>query len=374
MIPSHEPDDASVGILYLVGHFMLGGTERHVLRVLEGIDRSRIRPYVGTLKIGGTWFETFRRLEVPHHLIGLEAPVIDPRYLPRLARLAAFIRRHRIRIVHAYGWETQMLACALRLMCPWIRLIGTRRTLAELEPTHHIEGYRLTTRFFNRIIAVSESARRSSILAEGLDPERIGVIPNGIELQGLPVRRPPEQAQPLRIGTVANVKRRKGYFWALRGLAELARRGVDFEYRVIGRDDTGGELEREARELGIADKIRFRGELPRPLDELIDLHVFLFPTYNEGMSNALLEAMAIGTPIVATRVPGNVDLIRDGQEGLLVAVDDPSGLADRLEWAAAHGEEMEQLGRQARQRVEQSFTLEHMLDSMDHLYSEVLSC
>jgi glycosyltransferase involved in cell wall biosynthesis len=175
----------------------------------------------------------------------------------------------------------------------------------------------------------------------------------------------------LRIGTVANVRRRKGYFWAIEALAELARRGVSFEYHVVGRADTGEELPARARQLGIADRLVFHGQVDDPKALVASWHVFLFPTYHEGMSNALLEAMMIGTPPIATDIPANRDMIEDGVHGRLVAPDDTRALADLLEWAARDPDALEGLGRAARRRALDQFSMSRMLTAMETLYSEI---
>lgn len=360
------------GVLYMVGSFMLGGTERHVLRVLEGLDRSRIRPFVATRTAGAIWHDRFLAMDVPCFDLALAARVVDPRYLPKMLRLASFVRRNRIRIVHAYSWEMQMLALYLKLLCPGVVLIGTRRTVAELEQTHHLAAYRRTNRFFRKIVAVSETARRSAIEAEGIPPEQIIAIPNGIDVGALPERRVPPPGGSFRIGTVANVKRRKGYFWAVEALAELAKTGRHFEYHAIGRADTGDELLRHAEGLGLAGRVVMHGEVEDPAPLVAGLHAFFFPTYHEGMSNALLEAMAIGVPVLATDIPGNRDLIRDGVEGRLVVPEDRAGAAHHLEWMAAHPAEREALGRAARERVLAEFTLARMISRMESLYDEML--
>ena len=367
-----EAPEAPLAVLYMVGKFMLGGTERHVLRVLQRVDRRHVHPHAAALSAGGIWFDRVADLGVPFFEIGLEARPVDPRYLPRILGLRRFAREHGIRIVHAYGWEMQMLACWLKILCPDLVLVGTRRTVAALERDLHLLAYRATHRLFDRIVAVSESARASAIEAEGLSPDRICTIPNGIEVDGLPQRRASTSGL-LRIGTVANVKRRKGYFWAVEGLAELERRGVPFEYHVIGRPDTGDDLERRARELGIADRLRFHGEVAEPASLVADLDVFLMPTYQEGMSNAVLEAMAMGLPVVATRVTGNVDVIQDGVDGRLIEPEDRAGLAAVLEWIANDRASAEALGQAARQRVLREFTLDRMLDRMARLYGELVA-
>jgi glycosyltransferase involved in cell wall biosynthesis len=358
-------------VLFLVGKFMAGGTEQHVLRVLEGLDRTRVRPVVGMLTASDLWFDRFRALDVPYEVLGLELRPVDPRYLGPMMRLARFVRRHGVEIVHAYGWEMQMLACWLKILAPGVRLVGTRRTVAELQPAHHLTAYRLVNRLFAKTVAVSETARRSAIDAEGLHPARIVVIPNGVDPTRLPSRPEPGPPSPLRVGTVANVKRRKGYFWAVEGLAELARRGVDFEYHVIGRSDTGDELPARVRALGIEKRVVWHGQVDDPGPLVARLHVFLFPTYHEGMSNALLEAMMIGVPPLATNISANCDMIRDGIDGLLIAPEDTCRLADRLEWGARHPLELEALGQAARRRSLEEFSLARMLHAMESLYQEL---
>jgi glycosyltransferase involved in cell wall biosynthesis len=358
-------------VLFLVGKFMAGGTEQHVLRVLEGLDRRRVRPVVGMLVATDLWFDRFKALDVPYVVLGLESWPVDPRYLRPLLALARFLRRHRVEIVHAYGWEMQMLACWLKLLVPGVRLIGTRRTVSELEKPHHLTAYRLVNGLFDRVVAVSESARRSAIEAERLDPARIVVIPNGLDPSGLPTRPHPGPPRPLRIGTVANVRRRKGYFWAIEGLGELARRGVSFAYHVVGRADTGEDLLARAKELGIGDRLVVHGQVEDPKALVASWHVFLFPTYHEGMSNALLEAMMIGTPPIATDIPANRDMIVDRVQGRLVALEDTHGLADLLEWGVREPQELEELGRAARRRALQEFSLSQMLSAMERLYAEV---
>ncbi len=356
---------------FLVGKFMAGGTEQHVLRVLAGLDRRHVRPVVGMRVATDLWFDRFKALDVPYAVLGLESWPVDPRYVRPLLGLARFLRRHRVELVHAYGWEMQMLACWLKLLVPGVRLIGTRRTVSELETPHHLLAYRLVNRLFDRVVAVSESARRSAIEAERLDPARIVAIPNGLDPTGLPARPHPGPPRPLRIGTVANVRRRKGYFWAIEGLAELARRGVPFEYHVVGRADSGDDLSARAKELGIAERLVVHGQVEDPKALVASWHVFLFPTYHEGMSNALLEAMMIGTPPIATDIPANRDMIEESVHGRLVAPEDTCGLADLLEWGAREPEALEELGRAARRRALDEFSLSRMLSSMERLYAEI---
>jgi glycosyltransferase involved in cell wall biosynthesis len=115
----------------------------------------------------------------------------------------------------------------------------------------------------------------------------------------------------------------------------------------------------------------FHGQVEDPKALVASWHVFLFPTYHEGMSNALLEAMMIGTPPIATDIPANRDMIQDEVHGRLVAVEDAHGLADLLEWGAREPQALEELGGAARRRALLEFSLSRMLFSMERLYAEL---
>jgi teichuronic acid biosynthesis glycosyltransferase TuaC len=194
------------------------------------------------------------------------------------------------------------------------------------------------------IIAVSQSLKDVAV-GLGISPERIKVIPNGVDLGkfhpvpraaaretcGLPADRPV-------ILTVGGIYEGKGQHLVIEALAGLSARYPNALYVMVGGDRRDGYPER-LRELaarsGLADRLRFVGSQPHtalaPWYSAAD--VFCLATQSEGWANVLLEALACGTPVVATRVGGNAEIVREERDGLLVPFGDVPALARGLERA-----------------------------------------
>ena len=142
---------------------------------------------------------------------------------------------------------------------------------------------------------------------------------------------------------------------------------------VVGDGPLREELAREAARLGIAPHVQLLGDLADVRFALEALDVFVLPSRTEGMSNALLEAMAMGLPVVATAVGGTPEVIGDGQTGLLVATDDPSAIAAAITRLLDDPATAARLGAAARQTVEEKFGAKSMVRQLEAVYAAVAS-
>ncbi len=133
-----------------------------------------------------------------------------------------------------------------------------------------------------------------------------------------------------RIVSIGTLIPRKAHDVLVRAAATLAGRGKAFELWIAGDGQERGRLERLAVELGVADRVRFLGEVADAHDLLAEAHICAHPSRSEGLSNAILEAMAEGVPVVATPVGATPELIEHERTGLLAAVGSPQSLADAL--------------------------------------------
>jgi glycosyltransferase involved in cell wall biosynthesis len=169
---------------------------------------------------------------------------------------------------------------------------------------------------------------------------------------------------------VGGLRQQKG----LPGLLEaFARVPAPAELCLVGDGPERALLERRARDLGIAERVRFAGLVDDPSPYYARAGAFVMPSWAEGLSNALLEAMAFGLPVVATRIGGNVDLVEDGVNGLLVEPGDPDGLASAL--ARVLGDEAlaGRLGAAARRTVLDGYTMERAAERYLDLYRAALA-
>jgi glycosyltransferase involved in cell wall biosynthesis len=185
-------------------------------------------------------------------------------------------------------------------------------------------------------------------LAMNTAPELpIPIIPNGIDVdQFLPANRLNREPPP-RLLFVGRLTRQKGLVYLLEALVML---DAPYALAIAGDGDQRAALETRAAELGIGDRIHFAGWCSR--EEIINHYaaadVFVFPSLDEGMSNAVLEAMACGLPIVATDIPGNAELVVEGKNGYLIPPRDSEALAERLQRLMLSPALREKMGRESR--------------------------
>jgi glycosyltransferase involved in cell wall biosynthesis len=184
------------------------------------------------------------------------------------------------------------------------------------------------------------------------------VIYNGIDVCYYePVRSFPKRG-PLRILVVGALHARKGQDFAIAALAQLSRRGLEAELTFVGSGPTEAELRDQAVEAGVSARVHFAGSQLDPRQSLQSTDVFLLPSRQEGFSNALLEAMATGLPIIATDVGGNAEALEDGVGGRVVQPKDVDAMADALANLAEDRGQLAVMGKRNRERVSELFTLD----------------
>lgn len=203
--------------------------------------------------------------------------------------------------------------------------------------------------------AVVANSRGLRDLALAFDSSiEIPIIPNGVDVSQYPAG---DRAwSPPRLLSVGRIVHQKGLDLGLRALAGL--KDLDWEWRIAGDGPQVESLQSLAAELGIAERIAFLGWQSR--EELAKWYhqsnLFLFPSRHEGMPNAVLEAMAGGLPVIATRIAGNEELVLDGGTGLLVPTESVDNLREALRKLLSNPTLRQRMGTASRQRVEQNYT------------------
>jgi glycosyltransferase involved in cell wall biosynthesis len=178
----------------------------------------------------------------------------------------------------------------------------------------------------------------------------------------------------LVVATVGSIKPVKGQDVLLEAAIPWLQREQD-AHLVLAGDRGGGfaeELVARAGEAGVGGRVHWPGAVEDVPGLLADADLFALPSRSEGMSNALLEAMAAGLAVVATDVGGNRECLDDGGCGMLVPAEDPSALGAALGALAADRDRRRGLGQRARARVERHYDLERILDRVEDLYRELL--
>ncbi|MCW5877453.1 MAG: glycosyltransferase family 4 protein [Anaerolineales bacterium] len=301
-----------------------------------------------------------------------------PRLLRGLWRLLKLLRE--VQVVEAFTQHSNLIGLPLA----WLRGVPVR--LASLHGAvanplgllSFLHARLVNSGVVSGLVVVSEEVRQLA-LADGVRLAKIRLIENGIDLALPPMT--PEERQSLRaqagaaprdillmaVGRLAPVKDHVGLLRALATLPEPRPR-----LAVLGEGELRAELEGLAAEWGLAERVRFLGNQPAARRWLQAADVYVQPSLSEGLSIALLEAMASGLPIVATQVGAAGKLIRDGEHGLLVPPEDTAALSVALQRLLADPALRSRLGRGARQAA-QPYSAEQMCNNYARLMTELLN-
>lgn len=352
-----------------------GGAESQLATLSRGLRRRGVRVLVVTPRrhyrheqepLGRHAGAAVRRLGYPQ-LPGLGAAVL----LARLALLLVTMRR-RVDAVHVHIAHHMALVC-----CALGPLLGLRvvvkvsgwweleRGLLAADKRGSWRG-RLARRLLRRAYAFQAISRRvaDALQREGFDPARIRLLPNAVDLDRFRPHAGAEGGPPTAM-YVGRLVPEKG----LDTLVEALARVPGLRLRVVGEGVSGDALRVQADALGLRDRIEFIGHSERIGDELAGAHFGVLPSLVEGLSNTLLEYMAAGLPVVASRVSGSEDLIEPGACGWLFEPRDADALAAALaEAATLPRARLEAMGAAARARVARYAGLDGVLDRLLRLY------
>ena len=294
-------------------------------------------------------------------------------------RLARLVRSERIRLVHTHTPRSALLGSLVAQftgvpMVHHVHSPSDRDTESRLRNVRNSLVERVSLRGARRLIAVSDSLDQH-LRDQGYAAESIRKVPNGVPVTEKS-RRPYVPGEPLTLGMVALFRPRKGIEVLLEAMARLHARGVRARLHAVGPFETP-EYERTvmelARRLGLEGSISWTGFRSDVAEEFRRMHVFVLPSlFGEGMPMVVLEAMAAGLPVVATRIEGLPQVVRHGQDGLLVEPGDPAALADTLLRLVCGESSAERLGDSGWQRQREHFSDVSMAERVAAVYEEVL--
>jgi glycosyltransferase involved in cell wall biosynthesis len=366
--------DQAPKVLQVVLSLNPGGTERLVVELVRRL-RPELSMAVCCLDEEGTWGEGLRREDV-----GVTALRRREGFQPGLGRaIARIAAQHCARVVHCHHYSPFVYASIAKLWSPQLRIVFTEHgRLSDAPPSaKRRTANRVLAHAPHGVVTVS-SELKQHLVAEGFPTGKVSVIYNGIDVGVVPGRDMrarvrlelgiPDEA--VVVGTVARLDPVKDLETLIRAVGQQELR-APMILLVIGDGSERGRLEASAREVGAESFVRFLGHREDARDLLSACDLYANSSISEGISLTILEAMAAGLPVVATRVGGTPEIV-DATCGRLVPPRDPDALARTLAVLAADPVLRQRLGQEGRNRVEQRFTLERMVrEYRDAYYAAV---
>ncbi len=364
-------------IAYVIKSMITGGSQTHLTQVLRFLDRQRFDPVLYCLSGEGVLLDTVRALGVPVVTPGAGLSFKGPGLGRRMALLARALRHQRADIAHNYLLRANLVGSVSA------RLARVPVVLCSKRGCHERRGFELVSaKIGNRLadcVPVNAAAVRDFVHAnEGCPLEKMVVIPSGIDttrFRPLPAADfkarlgvPPGRRV---VGAVTRMRVRKGVEEFLRALAAVCQRCPDAHALVAGDVGLDDELQALVRSLRLDDHLTLLGRRADMPEVFSAFDVFVLSSHDEGMSNALLEAMAMEKAVVATDVGGTPEVVRHGHSGLLVPSKDPAALAAAVSELLEQPARAAEMGRLGRRIVEERFSAQAMVRQMERLYVDL---
>lgn len=359
-----------VRVMYVVGNFVAGGAERHLLEMWRRIDPARFEVEIVCMRAEGLFLPDVRALGWPVHELAIGRRIYGPSGLRGLLRLLHQVLRFRPDVLHGYLFGPNLLAALAGRLAGVPAVVIAKRNVDAFETPRQVAVQRFSARLATHVTAVSEAVAET-VVALGVPRERITVIPNGVDAGRFAEPRYGAGNGAPVIGSVGCLAARKDYGTLLEALALLERRGVDWRAELVGDGPEREPLQARARALGLGPRVRFLGERDDVETLLPGFDVFVLSSREEGIPNALLEAMAAGRPAVATAVGGTPEVLEGGAQGWLVPPAAPEALAAALEEAMTGRAEAERRGRAARRRVLEEMDIGAMVRRHEAFYARL---
>lgn len=344
---------------FMIDQLSRAGTESQLLLLLRQLDRSQVEPYLALLD--GT-DETSRSLEpddCPVLRLGMRS-FSRPSFITALRRFTCFLRREKIEFLHLLFRDSTYFGLLAGRFARVKRILLSRRNIGHWMTFRDRCLMTLCQRLADATIANSEASRRAVIEQERARPERVFILPNGVDMDrfaDMPPYSPKLNGEPRRVGVVSNLRPVKGIEVFIRAAALVAAELPNVDFAIAG-DGDAAPYRQLARECGIADKVRFLGPVVDVPAFLARLDVAVLPSHAEGFSNSLLEYMAAGRPIVATAVGGTLEVIEHEDNGLLVPPDNAEAMGRAIIAAMNDTQLTTKIAQESRRKVAACYSRE----------------
>lgn len=349
-------------IAIFVDRFIPGGTQRQMIELLRRIDRQKFDVHPVCFHDDGPWTSRVAELGDPIARFPIHG-FKQPATARQLLRFARWCRAHHIAVVHSWDIYSNIFGLPGAALARVPLRIGSRRGLGGPAPVRRLQT--LACRAAHRMVANSRAAA-NQLVAQGVPPRHIDLIPNGIDVSMFPVRD--DRPRPRKIVMVARLFPEKRIDVLIAAVPAVLARYPDVEFQIVGEGPCRQQLVDQARNAGVLAQVHLMGHRDDVPAILATSDLFVLSSESEASPNVIIEAMAAGLPVVASRVGGIPELVTDAVTGYLVPPADPNALTSAILDLLDQPGRAKEFGKAGRAHIERQYSFDRMVAQFESLY------
>lgn len=373
-------------LLYVFDNLEFGGGERVFAQIINRLSDEKYKIVVACLPIGA-FIEKIKGRKAQIKSIDMRN-----RFNPGvILQLACLMKKENVDIVHSQGARADFFARMAAKLAGAPIVVSTVPMPVEGFDVNPIRKFiyktfnRFSECFVDRFMVVSDALEKMMIEKRRIEPQRIVKIYNGIETDEYCIsdaeiahrrssfRKKSDLGKNVPvIGVIGRLVWQKGFKYFIEAIPDVLKEFKEARFLLVGEGELEDELKMKSKKLKLEDKIIFTGFMGDIKDVLASIDIFVMPSLLEGLPMILLEAMAMGKPIVATDIDGMQEVLDHGKTGLLVPSKDPEALSEAIVNLLIHRDKAHQMGINARRVVEERFGVDIMVQRVEEVYEELL--
>ena len=364
-----------MNILILTTHFNTGGITSYILTLTKGLQEKGHKVYVTTS--GGNLVEELLTTGAEHREVNIRTKSeLNPKIYFALISLCQLIKEKNIDIVHTHTRITQVMGTLLSKI--------TKKS--HVTTCHGFFKRRLARRIFpcwgDCAIAISEAVQNHLINDFGVDTKKVFLIHSGLDLTKFEPVSEEVKKQKRRefnlndgpvIGIIARLSDIKGHDILILAMKRVVEKIPNANLLIVGEGKFEDYLKKMVHDFHLKNNVRFYPVVNRTAEILSLLDIFVMPSLQEGLGLAVMEAQAMGLPVIASRVGGIPRLIKDGETGLLVVPQDVIGLSEAILFFLNDKTKAQQIGENARKFIHNEFSADKMVEKTLQVYQSLVN-
>jgi len=365
-------------ILYIITSTNVGGTERALLELIKRLDRTQYDILVCSLKKEGAFAQKLKQETDGFYCLKLSesggvSAVLS--FLPALVSLFLLIRTTKPDIIHSFLFRANIFGRLAGRLAGVKNIISSVRVIEADKPLKHFVD-RTTSSFVTIYTAVSEAARKFTLEQIKISPDKIITIQNGVDcnlIETKTTNRFKTDTTKTNIGLIGRLDSQKGHTVLLKAVKILLSEQQNIQVYFFGKGPDENSLKDRVKKHGLDEYVDFMGTTDNIYHCISQMDIITIPSLWEGLPNILLEAMALGRPVIASKIEGISEVVTDNETALLFNPGNETELSNAILRLISDKDLTQKIGANAKKHVIDNFSIEECVNKTTALYETLLA-